>query len=55
MNTDTISITELNQMIETAKRQGVREINLTKKIFISSDEILNDEELVLNVETSKKS
>lgn len=50
---DMISITELNQMIETAKKQGMREINLTKKIFISSDEILNDEEIVRNVETSK--
>lgn len=48
---DMISITELNQMIETAKKQGMREINLTKKIFISSDEILNDEEIVRNVET----
>ncbi|MDD4000415.1 MAG: hypothetical protein PHX62_05950 [Bacilli bacterium] len=50
---ETMSIEELTRMIEDAKKQGIREIGITKQILIPSDEVLNDEDICLNIKTSE--
>lgn len=40
---DMISISELKQMVDDAQKQGVREVEITKQVFIPKDEELNDD------------
>lgn len=53
MDKDMISISELEKIIENAKKQGIREIEITKQVFIPSDKKLDNEDMCLNMRTSE--